>query len=57
MSIGDIVLHRPRFNIYDDIIGKVYDVEDDRILVEFKHDNEMMIKAFEKRELVLVKEQ
>ena len=56
MSVGDIVLHKPKIDIYEDIIGKVFDIIEDEILVEFKHDNEIIIKAFDIEELVLVKE-
>lgn len=56
MSVGDIVLHKPKIDIYEDIIGKVFDIIEDEILVEFKHDNEIIIKAFGIEELTLVKE-
>lgn len=55
MSIGDIVLHIPKVNIYEDIIGKVFDVIEDEVFVEFKYDNELMIKAFNIKELILIK--
>lgn len=56
MSIGDIVLHTPNVNIYESIVGKVFDVSEDRILVEFKHHDETVIKAFKEKELIVVKE-
>lgn len=56
MSIGDIVLHTPNVNIYESIVGKVFDVSEDKILVEFKHYDETIIKAFEEKELIVVKE-
>lgn len=55
MSVGDIVLHIPKVNIYEDIIGKVFDVIEDEIFVEFRYDNELMIKAFDIKELILIK--
>lgn len=55
MSIGDIVLHIPKVNIYEDIIGKVFDVIEDEVFVEFKYNNELMIKAFDIKELRVCK--
>lgn len=55
MGIGDIVIHRPKVNIYDDIIGKVCEIKDDEVLLEFKYSDMTMIKAFDIKEVTLIK--